>query len=709
MKTKSLEERQQAFQKLMSDFPGKIPIIIDRHPDFPNLQNIEKHKFLIDKNMSLSSFKNFFAEKYFKSSNSIICIKFYVINIEITEEMSLSELYEKYKEEDGFLYLKYSYDNTQILDENDSKNEIKNKYEEKARLIIEKDPHYPYIKNMIRNKFIMPINSTFSALALILRKKYLDLEETIDNVRALNVVFRVQSNYRMISEDDTICDIYNDYKDHEGLLYLYYYYEYTIEKKYKQKPLEVRKQQCQTLRTKFPDKVPFFLEKNPNSFINKQISKQRFIMAKNKTVSEMIDLLIPIIGEEPPENTQLNILLSESQNHLSLYKNATFEEIYNVYQEEDGFMYLQYSYEFTQRNNLEKRQPKYKVDNTLEERKKHAEKVMLANKLPIIVERYPDSKLKYMSKQYELSYNLTLNKLLDLIYKDLMLKDKDKDDKFTFCLLNSDNIDLRTQEKATMCQLFKKYIDEDGHLYFYYIELSLLDELKIKNYNEIFNFKKLYSLEERKEKYEELNKKNPNKLKIRVQKEFDLYDMNNKNDDIDELYMYGSKIQIDTLKMKIWEKLGKPFLNIILMNYDGKIDNFSQIGDLVHYQDDDSFIYLFYKCVPPSLDNDEKNNKDINANMSDNLKILYLFRRIPFKFQPSPSFNNCNTKTKVYLPYETKKSTFKSLKTDPKYKYYLDYPKIKVDSNEIMFDYYMKNKNKEDDFLYLIIAEEKDE
>ena len=684
-----------------------------KHPDFPDLHEVEKHKFLIDKNWSLSSFKNFFAEKYIKSdkisSDSIICIKFYVINIEITEEMTLSELYEKYKEEDGFLYLKYSYENTKKLNENDGKNEINNKVEEKALLIIEKDPNYPYIKNIIQNKFIIPINSTFSILTSILRKKYLELEETIDNDRALNVTFRFQSNYRMLSENDNICDIYNKYKDHEGILYLYYYYDYTIEKKYKQKPLEVRKQQCQTLKNNYPDKIPFFIEKDPNSFITKQISKKKFIMSKDKTVSEMIDILKQTIGEEPPENTQLNIFLMESKNHFSFDKNATFEEIYNVCQEEDGFMYLQYSYEFTQINNLEKKQPKYKVDNTLEERKKHTQKVMLENKLSIIVEKYPDSKLKDISKQYEVSYNFTFNQLLDLIYKDLMLKDKDKDDKYTFFLINSDNIDLRTQEKSTVCQLFKKYVDEDGHLYLYYIEPSLLGELKIKNYNEIFNFKKLYSLEERKIKFEELNKKNPDKLKIRVQKEFDIYDMNNKNDDIDEFFMYGSNIQIDTLKMKIWEKLEKPFLNIILMNYDGKIVNFSQIGDLVYYKDDDSFIYLFYKCIQPNLDNDEKNNKDINANMSDNLKILYLFRRIPFIFQPSPSFNNCNAKTKVYLPYETKKSTFKSLNTDAKYKYYLDYPKIKVDSNEVMFDYYMKNKNKEDDFLYLTIAEEKDE
>ena len=269
-----------------------------------------------------------------------------------------------------------------------------------------------------------------------------------------------------------------------------------------------------------------------------------------------------------------------------------------------------------------------------------------------------------MSKKYKVPYNYFFSILIDKINKDLMIEDKNVE--FTLCLINSDNIDLRTQEKLTVYELYKKYSDEDGHLYLYYLELSLLDELKIKNYNEIINYKKLYSLEERKKKFEELSKKNSKKLIIRVQKEFDIYDKNNEKDDFDEFFMYGPNIQMDTLKMKIWEKLGKPFLNIILMNYNKTIITSSIIGDLEIYKDDDSFIYLFYKCIRPKLDEEEKNNLDINEDMADNLKILYLFRRIPFIFQPPPSFNNCNRKTKVYLPYQTKTSTFNKPIVDSK-------------------------------------------
>ena len=58
----------------------------------------------------------------------------------------------------------------------------------------------------------------------------------------------------------------------------------------------------------------------------------------------------------------------------------------------------------------------------------------------------------------------------------------------------------------------------------------------MKNFNEIFKFKKLNSLEIRKEKYQELDEKYPNRLKIIVEKEFDLYDNgDNKNDVKDEI------------------------------------------------------------------------------------------------------------------------------------------------------------------------------
>ena len=44
IKQASLEERKQIYQKLMSNLPNKIPVVIDKHPDFPNSKDIKAHK-----------------------------------------------------------------------------------------------------------------------------------------------------------------------------------------------------------------------------------------------------------------------------------------------------------------------------------------------------------------------------------------------------------------------------------------------------------------------------------------------------------------------------------------------------------------------------------------------------------------------------------------------------------------------------------------
>ena len=93
------------------------------------------------------------------------------------------------------------------------------------------------------------------------------------------------------------------------------------------------------------------------------------------------------------------IFLIETKNYSPLLTNETIEEIYNKYKEEDNFLYLQYSLDLTQKVDLKVVEPKYKTNNTLEERKSHSEKIISKNKIPVIVERYPTSSI--INKLYE--------------------------------------------------------------------------------------------------------------------------------------------------------------------------------------------------------------------------------------------------------------------------------------------------------------------
>ena len=131
------------------------------------------------------------------------------------------------------------------------------------------------------------------------------------------------------------------------------------------------------------------------------------------------------------------------------------------------------------------------------------------------------------------------------------------------------------------------------------------------------------------------------------------------------------------------------------------IENYPQIFHLYdNFQDkEDQFLYLYYQYIKPKLDISKEDFKDV----SEAGKIFILFKRIPFIFSPAPCFANSETKTKVFLKYTSNSSTFNEIKTDKKYKFYIDYPNKELDLNEKMKDFYFKNKD-ENDFVFLTIG-----
>ena len=99
-----LKDRIETFKSLSQKFPNKIPIICEKDPDYDELEEIEKTKYVLD-NMKISQFLFLLNHKNFFSFP--ICIK---INDEIIDENETFEnLYKKFKDkEDNFLYCFYS-------------------------------------------------------------------------------------------------------------------------------------------------------------------------------------------------------------------------------------------------------------------------------------------------------------------------------------------------------------------------------------------------------------------------------------------------------------------------------------------------------------------------------------------------------------------------------------------------------------------------
>lgn len=91
----------QVINKMLNKYPQKIPIILINHN--PKDIHIQKNKYLVNKEYSLSSFMYFLRknEKINETKGIIVMVN----NILPPHTILLSELYEKYKKDDKLLYL----------------------------------------------------------------------------------------------------------------------------------------------------------------------------------------------------------------------------------------------------------------------------------------------------------------------------------------------------------------------------------------------------------------------------------------------------------------------------------------------------------------------------------------------------------------------------------------------------------------------------
>ena len=105
-KVKSLEERKSEFQKVKQKHPEKIAIICEKSPK-SKIRDIEKSKFLINSDITFNQFSQMIRHKLQMSKEEAL---FFLANgkTTLTGNDSMLEVYNKFKNEDGFLYIAYA-------------------------------------------------------------------------------------------------------------------------------------------------------------------------------------------------------------------------------------------------------------------------------------------------------------------------------------------------------------------------------------------------------------------------------------------------------------------------------------------------------------------------------------------------------------------------------------------------------------------------
>lgn len=105
----TLEERIEESSKITAKYPDRVPIIVEAKPK-SNLQDLDKHKYLVPREMTMGQFL-YVIRKRLKLKPEQAIFVFVDNKMPATSEL-ITTLYERSKNEDGFMYILYSGENT---------------------------------------------------------------------------------------------------------------------------------------------------------------------------------------------------------------------------------------------------------------------------------------------------------------------------------------------------------------------------------------------------------------------------------------------------------------------------------------------------------------------------------------------------------------------------------------------------------------------
>jgi len=106
----NLEKRKETATRILRLHPDRIPVIVEKDKGGSLLQ-IKKNKYLVPNDLTLSRFA-YEIRNYISIPSDTALFLFVNEHAMPAGQVSLGELYKQHKNEDGFLYITYSGENT---------------------------------------------------------------------------------------------------------------------------------------------------------------------------------------------------------------------------------------------------------------------------------------------------------------------------------------------------------------------------------------------------------------------------------------------------------------------------------------------------------------------------------------------------------------------------------------------------------------------
>ncbi|XP_071995615.1 microtubule-associated protein 1 light chain 3 gamma [Engystomops pustulosus] len=104
---KDLDKRKSEVIGIKAKFPTKVPVIVERYSKEKYLPRLNKTKFLVPRDISMSQFVNIIRNRMDLCATQAFYILVNEQNL-VSMSLTMSELYREHKDEDGFLYMTYA-------------------------------------------------------------------------------------------------------------------------------------------------------------------------------------------------------------------------------------------------------------------------------------------------------------------------------------------------------------------------------------------------------------------------------------------------------------------------------------------------------------------------------------------------------------------------------------------------------------------------
>lgn len=105
----TIESRCQESSKIRSKYPDRIPVVVEKAPR-TLIQDIDKRKFLVPADLTVAQFMYIIRKRIQLPPEKAMFL--FVNRVLPATSATMGSIYNDHKDEDGFLYIAYSGENT---------------------------------------------------------------------------------------------------------------------------------------------------------------------------------------------------------------------------------------------------------------------------------------------------------------------------------------------------------------------------------------------------------------------------------------------------------------------------------------------------------------------------------------------------------------------------------------------------------------------